>query len=207
VDEKIRQCVTEKLRALGTENPGDVFTDPKNLPFLQATDGRRIPIKSARVFKKLPTFSLGSGRSTRHVASESNHHIEIFAELDQDGREVEWDGHVVALADAHKRMKLHQPVIQREFGSNRRFLFSLSPGEIVECNTDSGERRLFVLRKMSHLATGQTQVGFAPVHDARQAKIMQTSRAWLWAGPNSLRERQARKVAVNPLGDVSEAHD
>lgn len=207
VDGEIRKRVLEKLSAHGTENPADVFTDPKNLPFLEAGDGRRIPIKSARVFKKLPTFALGSGRSTRHVASESNHHIEIFAELDRDGREMLWDGQVVPLAEVQSRMRLRQPLIVREFGPDRKFLFSLSRGEIVECDTPSGGRNLFVLRKMSQLGTGQIQIGFAPVQDARQAKIMQTSRAWLWAGPDSLRERHARKVVVNPLGEITESHD
>jgi CRISPR-associated endonuclease Csn1 len=207
VDGEVRKRVQGKLLALGKENPGDVFTDPKNLPCFEAADGRRIPVKSTRVFKKLPTFALGSGRATRHVASESNHHIEIFAELDPNGREVLWDGHVVALAELQGRLKLRQPVIRREVGPNRKFLFSLSPGETVECNTASGERRLFVLRKMSHLGTGRIQIGFAPIHDARQAKIMQSSRAWLWAGPDSLRERNARKVAVNPIGEIMEAHD
>ena len=203
VDDKVRKCVQEKLADLGKEDPAAVFADEKNLPFLKAGGGRQIPIKSARVFKKLPTFPLGSGRSTRHVASDSNHHIEFFVELDADGNEVEWDGCVVPLAEAQKRIKLRQHVVQREWGPNRRFLFSLSPGEVVECYAGSGEPKLYLLRKMSHLGTGQIQIGFAPVNDARQAKVMQTSRAWLWAGPNSLREKKARKVVVSPLGEVS----
>ena len=207
VDLKIREVVLDKLRSLGKENPADVFSDEKNLPCLQAEDGRQILIKSARVFKKLPTFPLGYGRAMRHVASDSNHHIEILAELDADGTVVEWDGCVVPLADAQKRLKLHQPVVQSEFGPNRKFLFSLCPGEVIECDAAPGERKLFVVRKMSHLGSGYIQIGFAPINDARQAKIMQTSRAWLWAGPNSLMNRNARKVVVSPLGEVAEAHD
>ena len=207
VDPKVQQMVLAKLRELGTEDPAAGFTEPKNLPFFQTNDGRRIPIKSVRIFKKLPTFSIGSGRATRYVASDSNHHIEIFAELDKDGCEVEWDGEVVPLAKVQNRLRLRQPVVQRQSTQDRRFLFSLSPGEVIECDSNSNERNYFVVRKMSHLSTGQIQLGFAPIRDARQAKIMQTSRAWLWAGPESLRSRHARKVSIGPLGDVSEAHD
>jgi len=206
VDGAIKKLVQEKLRALGTEDPA-AFADAGNLPSLQARDGRLIPVKSVRIYKKLPTFQVGSGRAARHVASDSNHHIEIFAELDRDGRHVEWDGEVVPLAEAYRRLKNEEPVIRRDFGQSREFLFSLSPGETIECKLGSGDRGLFVLRKMSHLGTGQIQIGFAPLRDARQAKVMQTTRAWLWSAPNSLRLREARKVAINPLGEVTEAHD
>ena len=77
----------------------------KIYPFFKTADGRRIPIKSVRVIKKTPTFSLGEGRRQRFVTSESNHHLEIFAELDEYGEEVEWDGMVVPLAEAYNRRK------------------------------------------------------------------------------------------------------
>jgi CRISPR-associated endonuclease Csn1 len=206
-DPRVREIVLAKLRELGTQDPGVAFKQPGNLPFLPASDGRPIPIKSVRIIKKLPTFPLGSGRATRYVASESNHHIEIFAELDKDGNEVEWDGDVVSLSEAQRRLRLHQPIIQRQSVPDRKFLFSLSPGEVIVCDSNSGDRAFFVLRKMSHLSTGQIQLGFAPIRDSRQAKIMQAGRAWLWAGPESLRTRHARKVSVGPLCDVSESHD
>jgi len=36
---------------------------------------------------------------------------------------------------------------------------------------------------------------------------MQVARAWLWTTPNTLGDRHARKMTVNPLGEVTEAHD
>jgi CRISPR-associated endonuclease Csn1 len=207
VDAKVREMVLAKLAEFGTDDPAAVFADLKNLPFFQTADGRQIPIKSVRVFKKLPTFRLGSGRTARFVASDSNHHIEIFAELDSEGNEVEWDGNVVLRTEAQTRLRMHIPTIQRELGPNRKFLFSLSPGEIIECDSDSSKRGFFVVRQMSHLSSGQINIGYAPIRDARQARAMQTSRSWLWAGPESLRKRHTRKVAIGPLGDVSEAHD
>ncbi len=207
VDPEIRKRVQEKLTSVGKEDPASVFNDVSNFPYFQTADGRRIPIKSARVLKKVPTFSLGKGRSVRHVASDSNHHIEIFAELDVDGREIEWDGYVVSCAEAQNRLNMRHPVINRNFGPGRTFLFSLSPGEVIECDDRTGERAFYVLRKMTQRGAGDIQIGFAPVRDARQAKVMQMSRAWLWAGPNPLRQKHARKISINPIGDISEAHD
>jgi CRISPR-associated endonuclease Csn1 len=207
VDPEIRKRVQEKLASVGKDDPGSVFSDSFNFPYFQTGDGRRIPIKSARVLKKVPTFPLGKRRSVRHVASDSNHHIEILAELDGNGTEVEWDGYVVSGSEAQRRLKTRRPVINRGFGPGRKFLFSLSPGEIIECDTPAGERAFYVLRKMTQKERGDIQIGFAPVRDARQAKVMQSSRAWLWATPNSLRQKHARKICMSPIGDVSEAHD
>jgi CRISPR-associated endonuclease Csn1 len=205
VDPGVRRRVLEKLEEVG----GDIkkFTKEENLPFLLAKDGRRIPIKRVRIKKRLPTFELGSGRTLRHVTPESNHHLEVFAELDEQGNEAEWDGVVVSMAEAYHHKKLGLPVVQRDHGPARQFKFSLAQGEVVECDLAPGERRLFIFRKVSQLSSGSITIGFAPITDARQAKEMQTSRAWLWSTPGKLRERHARKVVVSPLGEVSEAHD
>lgn len=195
------------LAKLNGGDPKQVFSNDANLPFFQASHGRRIPIRRARITKAVPTFAIGSGMSLRHVASESNHHIEIFAELDAKQNEVEWDGTVVSLAEASRRKTNGEPIVRREYGENQRFKFSLAPSETVECADKNGGRGLFVVRKMSHLSSGQIQIGLAPVADARKAKEMQTSRAWLWVNPDTLRTRTPRKVLIAPLGEVSEAHD
>lgn len=204
-DPMVREMVQRKLAELGGDPKN--FSVPGNYPFFKTADGREIPIKSVRVIKKTPTFSLGEGRRKRFVTSESNHHLEIFAELDEFGEEVEWDGMVVPLAEAYRRKETHLPIVQRDFGPKRLFKFSISPGEIVECDGKTGQRELFVMRKASQLSSGQLQIGFAPVNDARKAKEMQVARAWLWAGPESLRQRHPRKVAMNPLGELYDAHD
>jgi CRISPR-associated endonuclease Csn1 len=204
-DPKVRDMVQKKLAQLGGDPKK--FSVGENLPFFKTADGREIPIKSVRVIKKTPTFSLGEGGRQRNVTSESNHHLEIFAELDEHGEEVEWDGVVVPLAEAYQRNRAHLPVVQKDFGLKRRFKFSLSPGEVVECDGKTGNGELFVMRKASQLSSGQLQIGFAPINDARKAREMQTARTWLWANPETLRQRHPRKVAMSPLGELSEAHD
>ena len=63
------------------------------------------------------------------------------------------------------------------------------------------------MRKASQLSSGQLTIGFAPINDARKAREMQIARTWLWANPQTLRQRHPRKVAMSPLGEISEAHD
>jgi CRISPR-associated endonuclease Csn1 len=207
VDARVREIVLAKLRELGTEDPAAVFAESKNLPFFQASDGRHIPIKSVRIFKKLPTFCLGSRRAKRYVASESNHHIEIFAELDQDGREIEWDGQVVSLGEAYRRKREKMEVVNRNHGPLRKFKFSLSPGEIIECDASQGMRKLLAVRGVSLAQTGQIQIALVSILDARLKKEIVSGKQFLRPGPNTLRQWNAVKVSVNPLGDVSEAHD
>jgi len=204
-DPTVRDMVQKKLAQLGGDPKK--FSVPENLPFFETGDGRRIPIKSVRVIKKTPTFSLGAAKQQRFVTSESNHHLEIFAELDEDGEEVEWDGVVVPLAEAYRRKRAHLPIVQKDFGPKRLFKFSISPGEVAECDGKAGKRELFVMRKASQVSAGQLQIGFAPINDARKAREMQIARTWLWANPDTLRRRHPRKVAMSPLGELSEAHD
>jgi CRISPR-associated endonuclease Csn1 len=203
-DPNVRKLVLEKL---GGGDPKKVFGDEKNLPFFETKDGRRIPIKRVRVNKAVPTFTLGKGRAARHVASESNHHVEIYAELDENGREVEWDGAVVPMHEAYRRLKAGEPIVKKDHDPRRAFKFSLGPGEVIECHDKQEGQALFVFRKVTQFTRGGIQIGFAPLTDARKAREMQASRAWLWTTPNTLRDRHARKVAVSPLGEVTEAHE
>ena len=205
VDPAVRAIVTAKLNG---GDPKKIFSTSENLPSFKTSSGNTIPIKRARIRKAVPTFEIGSGRSNRRVANESNHHIEIFAAVDRKGQESEWDGDVVPLSEAYRRSHstLRTPLVQTDHGPLAHFKFSLAAGEVIECDAQ-GKRQLFVLRKMSRLSSGSITLGFAPLRDARQAREMQTTRAWLWCSPDKLCERNARKVAVSPLGDVSEAND
>lgn len=203
-DPRVKGLVSTKLR---DGDPTKVFAHPEGLPSFHTTDGRKIPIKHVRLRKAVPTFALRQGRSSRHVANGSNHHIEIYTELDSNGNEGKWDAEVVPLFEAFRRLKSHRPIVQTDHGPLAKFKFSLAPGEAVECDVGKGERGLFILRKMSQYTSGSIVIGFAPHGDARRAQEIQASRAWLWSSPHKLRDQNARKVVVSPLGEVSEAHD
>jgi CRISPR-associated endonuclease Csn1 len=203
-DEGVKKLVLQKLEELGVSEPKKAFSNEANLPKFPQSG---VLIKRVRLTKKTPTVTLGKGRSSREVTPGSNHHIEIFAELDEHGQEVEWDGDVVSMLRAFRRLKERKSVVRRDHGPHRLFKFSLARGEVIECDDKQRGRSLFVFRKVTQFTKGGIQIGFAPLTDARQAREMQVSRAWLWATPNTLEERHARKVNLNPLGEVSEAHD
>jgi len=203
-DDGVKALVLAKL---GGGDPKKVFANEENLPCFETSDGRRIPIRRVRVKKAVPTLPLGTGRTARHVTSESNHHLEIFAELDAQGNEVEWDGVVVSMAEAFRGKKRHLPVVQRDRRPHRQFKYSLSPGEMVRCGCGPQAGKLMVARAISQYTSGQIIVDFVSPTEARIKKEVVQSGGWLRIVPNTLRKWGAQKVVVSPLGEATEAHD
>lgn len=206
-DPAVRALVHKKLEEFGGGDPKKVFSNEVNLPFFER-EGRRIPIRGARVRKAVPIFALGEGEGSRHVTPESNHHAEIFAELDADGREMEWDASVVSLMEAYRRKQARMPIVRTDHGPHREFKFSVSPGEVLECEEDEKSGRcLFLVRGCTQLSAGAVQVFLTPIQDARLKKDQVDADVYRRPVPNTLRRWKARKVRVTPLGDVVEAHD
>jgi CRISPR-associated endonuclease Csn1 len=207
-DPVVRELVLQKLKEAGGAEPKKVFSNEGNLPGLTSRDGRRIPIRSARVRKAVPVIGLGTGSGIRFVTPESNHHAEIYAELDEKGREVEWEASVVSLLEAHRRKRAGEAVVRTDHGPGREFKFSLAPGEVVECgNANGGTRKLFLVRGCTQMSAGATQIFLSPIEDARLKKEQSAAGSYLRPVPNTLRKWNTRKVRVTPLGDVVEAHD
>ena len=202
-DAGVRKLVQQKLDELGGIEPKKAFSNPGNLPRFPSSG---VVIKSARISKAVPTFTLGEGRAARHVTSESNHHVEIYAEVDGNGNEGKWDGEVVSMLEAYQRLKAGKPVVQRDFGPHARFKFSLSPGEVIECDDGKGGRSLWVSRGVASYESGPRLL-LAPLNDARKKK--EILKAGLFWSPflNPLRKLNPRKVVVSPLGEVFEAKE
>jgi CRISPR-associated endonuclease Csn1 len=194
------------LAKLAGGDPKKVFASEENLPCFQTSDGRRIPIRRVRINKAVPVFTLGDGRTLRHVTSDSNHHVEIYAEIDENGNEGRWDGEVVTMHEAYQRVKAGRPLVQRDHGPFAKFKFPLSPGEVIECDGGRGQRALWVSRGVASYESGPRLL-LVPVSDARQKKEMLRSGSFWSPFVNPLRKLNPRKVIVSPLGEVSEAHD
>ncbi|HUY12105.1 MAG TPA: type II CRISPR RNA-guided endonuclease Cas9 [Terriglobia bacterium] len=210
VDAGVRKLVEAKLAELGGDPkkfpPPDEHENLDRFPCFVTKDGRRIAIKRVRINKAVPVIRLGEGRAARHVASESNHHVEIYAELDKNGDEDKWDGEVVPMYEAYQRLKAGKPVVQRDHGPLVRFKFSLAPGEIVECDIEDGKRGLWVVRGMTS-EKGSPRLFLVRVRDARKKSDITKSGLYWRPFLNPLRALRPRKVAVSPLGEVTEAHD
>ncbi len=205
VDDAVRNLVQEKLEALGAKDPKKAFAAEDNLPCFKTNNGGCIPIKSVRVEKRVPAKPLGEGRTARHVTSESNHHVEIYAEIKPEGSEGRWDGEVVSMLEAYRRKKEGRPLIEKNQGPLVKFKFSLSPGEVIECDDGKDGRGLWVVRGMT-AQNGSPRIFLVRLSDARQRKEMDAKAYWR-PFLNPLRQLRACKVNVAPLGEVHEAHD
>lgn len=204
VDDQVRQRVQEKLNQIGAD-PKKAFADGNNFPYLKAKDGRIIPIRKARIRIPKAVIQVGSTASPRYVAPGSNHHMEIVAVLDDDGCEKRWEAHIVTLFEAHQRLRRHEPIVQRNHGPNKRFKFSLCGGEYVEMYHDSDTPQPFRVVVISG-----SQIEFRLHCDARPTTLLKKkefSSGRVRKGVDSLRKANARKVTVDPLGNILPAHD
>lgn len=199
VDERIRELVKAKLNG---KKPEEVFGGGKNLPVMVSRSGREIVIKRVRIWKKVATIPIGEGIRRRYAAPGSNHHIAMVAVLDESGREVRWEGYLVSRFEAMQRVREKKPVVQRNWGSGKKFLFSLSPGDYIRVE-DKGQKRLLRVVSIS-----RDQIECRLPEDARPAKVLRkTPGARIRFAPGRLYEVKAEKVVVTPLGEVFVAHD
>ena len=202
VDTVVRDRVAAKLEELGIPDPRKAFADSKNLPFLAARDGRRIPIKKTRIRRSESTFRVGSGPRERHVVSEVNHHIEVYETTDRDGN-ARWTREVVSQYEALRRLSTGEVVVRRKAVSGGRFVFSLACGETIELDDEARKRGLYVVRSVSK----DPRVVYVHANDARKVDVMRKSDAWYRHSVEQLRKLNCRKVTVTPLGEVRTAHD
>lgn len=209
VDPRIREIVKKKLADLGGGDPTKAFADKNNHPYTRTPDGRVIPIHKVRIRKSDNPILVGTSQKPnrskpRYVAPGSNHHMEIVAVLDKNGAEKKWEGIIVSTFDANQRHREGLPVIQRDHGPNRRFKFSLAGGEHVQMEHQPGVR---ILYRVKVISKGEIEIRLHS--DARPDKVLRDSggRSGLRPTPDKLRKLKARKVTVDPLGNILPAND
>ncbi|MBN1589086.1 MAG: type II CRISPR RNA-guided endonuclease Cas9 [Pirellulales bacterium] len=207
VDPRIREIVKKKLADLGGGDPTKPFADENQHPHTRTKDGRVIPIHKVRVRDSVHPTAIGSGSKSRFVALKSNHHMEIVAVLDKNGVEKKWEGVVVSTFDAIRRFRDGMPVIQRDHGADRRFKFSLTGGGYVQMEHQPGAPQLF---RVSDISKGNIE--FRLHCDARPATLIKAIQkknpgTRVRKTPGSLFKAKARKVTVDPLGNILPAND
>ncbi len=203
VDDTIRELVQEKVKQMGGFRKG-MFADEANHPYMKARNGRFVPIHKARIRqKKEIVLSLGKDYRQRRADPGRNHHMEILARIDEHGDEAGWDGKPVGLFDAYQRVKNGKPVICRDHEPNTKFLFSLAINEYMEMDDEQGNRALYRI-----VSIWQQRVEFRLHTDARPSTIIgKTPKGRVTRSPAQMRECNARKVVVDPLGNVLPAND
>jgi CRISPR-associated endonuclease Csn1 len=209
VDPGVRRLVRNQFEALGRGDPKKIFGVAENLPCFRTADGRKIPIKKVRIQETIKTRELGSGPRLRLVKPGGNHHLEIFGQPGSGGLDEKWDTPgVVSMLEAYERLGKRQPIVQEEGEPEWVFRFSVAPGETMAFDSGPLKGSLLVVRTISEEEkTGSVKIEMAPINDARRKQEIKRSGQWITKSPNELRKWLARKVAVSPLGEVSEAHD
>ena len=143
--------------------------------------------------------SIRSRQPHQFAKPDSNHHILYFA-AEKNGQET-WKTHVTTMLDAAYDAKRGLSVIQRENGSQSRFLMSLSIGEMFEFNDNGGEVFLCVVRQIEQSG----RIHYKSHTDARDSSTLKKEN--LYFSPKKMQALGARKVTVTPLGKIRDAND
>lgn len=203
VDPVIREIVLEKLERLGGKPKA--FADEIELPYriVKSKDGtqRLVPIKKARYRQVITVKKIGKNANERFVATGGNHHMEVFAVLDKDGRETKWVADTVTLFDAYQRLVNHQPIVNRDHGPSTVYKFTLYKNEFLLYTAPDGTTVLKRIYKIS----GQI-VGWGNHNDARPAQEVTDKTLGNRPSINSLRGL-VQKVTVDCWGDIHPAND
>jgi CRISPR-associated endonuclease Csn1 len=205
VDPVVRQAVQAKLAETGGDDPKKLDLE-KNPPMLKTKHGGTVPIRKARIRRPPSVFAIGPKPHQRHVVSDANHHAEIVAVKDAKGR-VKWEGHIVPLHEAYRRLKAKDPVVKKDHGEDKRFLFSLAPGDLIELDSKSGDRTAFRVRGISYAGGRYLNVEYVRNNDAKLKKEIKASKHWYTGLIDPLRKLDCRKVTITPLGEVRYAND
>jgi CRISPR-associated endonuclease Csn1 len=199
-DHAAREAAEAKLRELGVSDPAKAFQSEANLPRLP---GGQV-IRRARIRFNRRTVPLGSGGGERHVVEGSNHHMEVVAVLDESGTVKRWEGQVVSLLECVHRQRAGLPVVCREHGSGKRFLFSLRKGDAILVEPEEGKQQLLIVRVLN---ASDGRIEAVPINDAREKSEIWKAGMWIRKSPGMLRKWKCQKMLVTPLGELRNAND
>lgn len=203
VDARARDAIRAVLAAKGKQSPTpkditQIFSDPANLPMVKGHDGRMVRLRKVRV-RTDPAVPIGTGERARHVMTGSNHHTVIYAVKDKKGQE-KWVDEPVTLMEAYRRVAAKEPVVRRNPGNGKRFLFSLAPGEFIEMDVPDAEKGDRVICRVSKISVGDMEL---KEHlDARSADAIKQAKARIRVSGEKLRKLNAKKVRITYLGEV-----
>jgi CRISPR-associated endonuclease Csn1 len=208
-DPTIRETLAEHLRLMGVDPhgkkayPAEAFKGD-NRPHMKSKkhpEELGVPIKRVRMLEESETFRRVSvRRATQFVKPGNNHHIVYWAE--GDGENETWSAEVVTMWDAARRARNGRPSVDRTPPKGKRFVMSLSCGEMFEMVGAGGEIQLCVVRKLDQRSR---RVYYKLHMDAREAD--EVNKDNLYLSPKKMQDCAARKVTVDPLGRIRWAND
>lgn len=204
VDPVVRELVKEKLAASG-KSPDKTFADETFRPYMHSKKdpSRSVPVKRVRIRKSDKPIAIGKGSRQRFVNPGSNHHIEIVAQLDDEGNETSWASVLVSRFEANQRKKNGEAVINREHGLRKKFKFSLTGSEHVRMNHDGEGARVY---RTTGISEGELE--FISHDDARPKNIRsKVLGGRVRCSVSRLKKNEAEKITISPCGKIRSAHD
>jgi hypothetical protein len=162
-----------------------------------------------RIKKALGVETIAKGERTRHVALSSNHHVAVFALLDERGREKRWEPEIVSLLAAMERKRQQRPVIRTQLAGvpGATFKFSLMWGDTLllhkECDHSKNICKPSFWRVRSIWESGQLTL--VRIADARLLSEIRSAKDSLFPAADALRKLDAIKVVIDSLGRIHEA--
>jgi len=202
-DNIVRGIVQDRLREKGIgpggtnrKIPKEVWKEP--LYMRRTKSDKLVQIKKVRI-RDVMTNAIPlcdkTDRPYRAVKPGSNHHIEIFEYVDERGR-TRREGRVITMFEAVQRSLRGEPVVRRNYGDGKRFLWSAAINETFMLRLGSGPEELFRVQKIS----ANQQIFFR--HHTFSGDLQESK--GISRMPNTL---VGRKVSVDPLGRIWPAKD
>jgi CRISPR-associated endonuclease Csn1 len=216
VDPAVREAIQAKAAEFGGDlknwTPNETQSD---WPQLKTKTGKSIPIKRVRIKDYRSVDAIAEGERERFVTLSSNHHVAVFALMDEKDREVRWDSVPVSLYEAMQRQeairkgRLQEPLIATRHpdGDDFQFKFSLMGGDTLLIHKDCNHKENVCTPSVWRLRTIATngQMSFVRINDARLKTDIQKAQEWWSPRADALRKLDAIKVVVDTLGRLHES--
>ncbi len=197
VDPAVKRAIEAKLAEPGMTLK-KMEDDPPKMP-------SGVPIRRVRVRKAGSPVSIGEGARRRQVVSGDNHHMEVVAELDGEGKPKRWRATVVSRLEANLRKRAGEAVVNRNHGKEARFCFSLSEGDLVEFAPDGINGQTFKVRGVT--VQGGGMLVLSSHLDGRKKADIVADKSLLRPTVNVFMRGKGRKIRLDHLGRVVEAND
>lgn len=210
VDPRIREAIREKAVQFDGDlkkwTPGERLED---WPQLITKSGQCVPIKRVRIKKSLQVESIAKGSRRRNVSLSSNHHVAIFALLDDRGKERRWESQIVSLLEAMDRQRRKQPIIQRNISAIPEAVFKLALmwGDTLQLHKDCDHINDICKPSFWRVRSiwEQGTLTLVRINDARLLNEIRVAKDWLLPSADALRKMDAAKVVIDSLGRVHPA--
>lgn len=202
VDPTVRQIVKARLVEKGVDlsksgkPPKDVWGEP--LYMRNTKSSKKVPIKKVRlktVLNNAEPIRDARRQVYRHVKPGNNHHVEIW-EYTQHERQGKREAKIVSMFEAIRRRRAGLSAVQRDHGSNGKFVCSLAINDMVMLPVDDGIMDLYRVQKMDVNGTICYRHHTAATLTDNSERVLQT--AHLFGG---------QKVVVDCLGRIHNAND